>query len=225
VATERRVWNPAPRALAGAPPPASLAGSSPRSGATGCTQPVCSARVEYNPWHPTNVILFNLTQRGDAASRDESRAVSDGRIAAPAAETGTMATDQYLRPGRLENVITLIQHLGLGKNYSLKKGSKALRPPSSRRNESWEAIARGHPEFFKVSKNDSVTLSIRYYQQSENRKRPRLGIDVVQQLVNNAIALHERQVKRSEVWKAWGTFIAAIVAAGTGVVQLILAHR
>ena len=29
-------------------------------GATGCTQPVSNARVEYNPWHPTTGV--NLSQ-------------------------------------------------------------------------------------------------------------------------------------------------------------------
>ena len=52
-----------------------------------------------------------------------------------------------------------------------------------------------------------------------------LTIENVQQLVQTAIALQERQARRSEILKVWGTFIAALVAALAGIAQLFLVRR
>jgi hypothetical protein len=89
----------------------------------------------------------------------------------------------------------------------------------------WVTVARDHPEFFRVTDKDSVVLAMRYYQRDGSGSPPPLSVEVVQQLVENAIALQERQAKRSEVWKVWGTFIAAVVAALLGIVQLFLGHK
>jgi hypothetical protein len=137
-----------------------------------------------------------------------------------------MTRNAYLRPGRLEDVLFLIQYLGLGKSYSLEDDTKPDGvAPRSASDGRWVSIARDHPEFFRVTDKDSVTLAMRYYQRDGTGSPAPLTIDGVQQLVENAIALQERQAKRSEVWKVWGTFIAALVAALVGIVQLILGHK
>lgn len=121
---------------------------------------------------------------------------------------------------RLEDVLFLIQYLGLGQHYRLEKGGEMDGPRSS---NSWELLARDHPEFFRVMESGSVTLSLRYYQREMDGSNPQpLELELVQQLVQNAFALHERQAKRSELWKIWGTFIAAMVAAVSGIAQIAL---
>jgi hypothetical protein len=132
----------------------------------------------------------------------------------------------YLRAGRLEDVLFLIQYLGLGKSYSVERDSKpdGVAPRSSS-DGLWVSVARDHPEFFRVTDKDSVVLAMRYYQRDASGSPPPVSIELVQQLIENAIALQERQAKRSEVWKVWGTFIAAVVAALLGIVQLFLGHK
>lgn len=137
-----------------------------------------------------------------------------------------MPRNPYLQMGRLEDVLFLIQYLGLGKSYSLERDSKpdGVTPRSSA-DGLWVTVARHHPEFFRVTDKDSVVLAMRYYQRDGIGNPPPLTVQVVQQLVENAIALQERQVKRSEVWKDWGTFIAALVAALLSIAQLFLVHK
>jgi hypothetical protein len=137
-----------------------------------------------------------------------------------------MAANPYLRAGRLEDILFLIQYLGLGKSYSLELGSNpdGVAPRSSS-DGLWVTVAREHPEFFRVTGKDSVALWMRYYQHDGNGSPPPLSVELVQQLVENVIALQERQTKRSEVWKVWGTFIAAVVAAVLGIAQLFLGRK
>ena len=175
-----------------------------------------------------------------------------------------MSRNPYLLANRLEDVIFLIQHLGLGKSYSLEATNKSVHPP--RRGGSWATLARDHREFFRVTENDSVVLSLRYYQKPDDKQkepeddeqkepeddeqkepeddeqkepeddkqkkpegkkrsnRPPLPPDVVRELVQIAVALHEQQAKRADVWKIWGTFIAAMVAAVSGIAQLYMSR-
>ncbi len=42
----------------------------------------------------------------------------------------------------------------------------------------------------------------------------------VQQLIQNAMTLHERQAKRVEVSRGWITMLAAVIAAVTGIAGL-----
>lgn len=133
--------------------------------------------------------------------------------------------DPYLNRNRLEDVIFLIQYLGLGKNYSLAKGKKADNVDPRSAADSWELLAKDHPEFFRVMESGAVTLSLRYYCGEGEGNRAPIAVALVQQLVETAISLSERQAKRSEVLKVWGTFIAALVAAVLSIVQLFLSHR
>ena len=131
-----------------------------------------------------------------------------------------MESSRYLKANRLEDVIFLIQYLGLGQNYALGANTTppgmTERPPGA-----WTAIARQHPEFFRVMQNTgTVTLSHRLYLKTGKERPPPLSIENVQKLVENAMALHERQAKRLDAWKTWLTMIGAVVAAATGIAGL-----
>jgi hypothetical protein len=131
--------------------------------------------------------------------------------------------DAYLKPNRLEDVIFLIQYLGLGKAYGLEDGTEADGIiPRSVCNKKWSDIAEDHSEFFRLTDKKTCTLALRYY--LRNGGTPPLKIELVQELIKTAMTLHERQAKRVEVWRGRITLIAAVVGAVTGVVGLLW-HR
>lgn len=132
-----------------------------------------------------------------------------------------MGRNPYRHANRLEDVIFLIQYLGLDESYSLKKGTNP-HDTAPRSGTDWSAVAQDHPEFFRVEKTGSVTLALRYFLGEGERTRQPLSIDVIQKLVENAVVLQEQQAKRAEAWKTWGTLIAAILAATSGLAQLFL---
>jgi hypothetical protein len=135
-----------------------------------------------------------------------------------------VARNAYLNHNRLEDVIFLIQYLGLDKNYSLEEGTKPDGVSPSSIQGQWVEVARDHPEFFRVTPKNSVTLVMRYLLRESGSPGP-LPIETVQKLMDNAFKLQERQEKRAEVWKIWGTFIAAVVAALTGIAQIVVHWR
>ena len=140
-----------------------------------------------------------------------------------------MTRDAYLRAHRLEDVIFLIQYLGMGEHYSLEfdgKPPEGVSPRSSTdKDNKWVSVAKEHPEFFRVTPDKSISLTQRYYHKNGEGKRVPLQVDEVQRLIQNAISLQDRQAKRSEVWKTRGTFIAAVVAAASSFVTLYLRLR
>lgn len=70
-----------------------------------------------------------------------------------------MKKNSYQPPGRLQDVLALIQILGYGTEPGLTPRAicDALqdvgddRKPSEERLQHWEQVARAHPEFFRVS--------------------------------------------------------------------------
>ena len=86
----------------------------------------------------------------------------------------------------------------------------------------WSAIAKEHPEFFRLTDANSTLLSLRHYLGAGGGNPPPLPADTVQTLVKNAMELHERQAKRVEVWRGRITMLAAVVAAVSSVAQLFL---
>lgn len=130
-----------------------------------------------------------------------------------------MARAAYLDGNRLEDVIFLIQYLGLGESFSLADGVTpfSVSPSSAKR---WSDIARDHPEFFRLTEANTSALSLRYYLRQVGGNPAPISIDLVQQLVQNAMALHERQAKRVELWKSWVTMVAAVAAAISGIANL-----
>jgi hypothetical protein len=130
-----------------------------------------------------------------------------------------MSRANYLKPNRLEDVIILIQHLGLGP-YSLAANANP-EGQQVRSAKSWSKLSSEHPEFFRITQGGAVTLSYRYYLRVPDGHNPeRLSIETVQELVKNAMDLHDRQAKRVEVWKTWVTMLAAVAAAATGIANL-----
>jgi hypothetical protein len=126
----------------------------------------------------------------------------------------------YLKPRRLEDVVFLIQYLGRGDNASFQSDG-AENPPkpldghTPRLTEHWLEVAKDHPEFFRVAGATStkeIYLWHRFYQKAP---RPPLDFAQVQQVVDNALKIHERQLKQDERVKwalpLWFAFAGVIL--------------
>jgi hypothetical protein len=99
---------------------------------------------------------------------------------------------EYLEPGRLEDVIALIQLLGLDEYVHREENAihKALTgAPSSA--DTWCDIGRRHPEFFRVfggRESDSVALIARHLT-GNSEERPVLSPEYIRGLVLALIAI------------------------------------
>jgi len=135
----------------------------------------------------------------------------------------------YTKPGRLSDVLALIQVLSLDEyTHRTESGitEELQSDPSS--SDSWIELAREHPEFFRVRADDkNLSLVARHVMPrgASGNKEP-LSSDIMQKLLQTAIDLHDRQVKAKEWWKTWipvaSTILAGLIACGTTLLVLYL---
>lgn len=153
-------------------------------------------------------------------------------------DTTTPSTSLYLIPGRLSDVLALIQVLAYDK--FAKRTDDGLtnqlrRSPLTA--DSWIDIGRQHPELFRVleaerhhSGQDTVALIARFVQEpvapeapDEPPKSPPLSPDQTGKLMELAIQLHDREVQRRDRWKTvLLPVVVAIIAAGASVVAAVI---
>ena len=126
---------------------------------------------------------------------------------------------KYLKEGRLEDVLALIQVLALDKDsHRSEEGLKSELPARPSSSESWLQLAREHQEFFRVveGKKHPISLVIRHVSEEVGEKRPPLSPEHAQTLLNAAIELHDRQIRRSQRWTVlipiWVAVVGGIVA-------------
>ena len=131
--------------------------------------------------------------------------------------------DKYLRDGRLEDVLALLQVLALdSKSHRSESGLKdelSAKPESA---SSWLELAKEHPEFFRVDNGRKypVSLVTRHVATDENKSRPPLSPEHTQALLSTAIEIHDRELKRRQ---RWAVLIPIWVAVISGIVVLIKA--
>ncbi len=125
-------------------------------------------------------------------------------------------TWSYLSEGRLADVLALIQVLALDVHtHRSDTGllSELQGPPRSA--ETWPKVAEHHPEFFRVKPagENRVSLIARHVTPKENDGgRPSLPSDYTSKLLQLAVELHDREVRRSQYWQVWVPVIVAITA-------------
>lgn len=127
----------------------------------------------------------------------------------------TSKLSSYLAVGRLADVLALIQVLALdAKTHRSEKGlaSELQGPPRSA--ENWPALAEKHPEFFRVRPEGEhrVSLIARHVGEREDEGIPRLPSDYTSKLLQLAMELHDREVKRSQGWHVWVPVGGVIIA-------------
>jgi hypothetical protein len=139
----------------------------------------------------------------------------------------------YLQPGRLADVLALIQVLAYDREaYRSEEGldDELQRKPSV--GETWMALAKQHPEFFRVrndpARKQRVALLARYVLdhkqlQDGEEKRPPLEATVTNKLMELAIQLHDKQLERKNRWRTVILPMAvAVIAAGASIAASII---
>lgn len=145
----------------------------------------------------------------------------------------------YAIDGRLQDVLALIQVLA----YSPKAGRteqgllvELKRSPVE--TSSWIVLAKAHPEFFRVveaqNQNEYVSLISRTAQQyivddDGDSAKPVLTTDVANKLMELAVQLHDKEVKRKDFWRTVIIpivvgFIAATAAVTSAVITALYRH-
>jgi hypothetical protein len=135
----------------------------------------------------------------------------------------------YLGDGRLEDVMALIQLLGLAADVQRTEksiqGERGLmsKPQSA---DSWTTIARIHCEFFRVYPSTGedgpvISLVSRRLLSPEDRKA--FPPEFVKGLMESAIRLHENQLQRQQILRvAWvGGALLALSSMATLVSAIV----
>ncbi len=138
-----------------------------------------------------------------------------------------MRKGPYTKPGRLAEVLALIQVLALGeatKRSELGIDTALLAGPSSA--DSWPSLAAEHPEFFRVDpeRKHSLSLVARHAVPLEGEHRPPFSPEFTSVLLQTAITLHDRQLAAAERWKPliplWQPLIAGVLVLATSLLTL-----
>jgi hypothetical protein len=121
---------------------------------------------------------------------------------------------QYLRPGRLADVLALLQVLAMDEHAHRSDSGltgELQGPPRSA--SSWTELAQSHPEFFRVRPEGEhrVSLIARHVAPGGAAGRPPIGADYTSKLLELAVELHDREVRRSQAWQAWLPMLGVVV--------------
>jgi len=143
-------------------------------------------------------------------------------------KTQVAGKKRYTKKDKLSDVIRLISMLSQGKYaFHSEDGIKnALRgnPLSA---ASWEEIARDHPEFFRPQGAGTMfALLIRsYFEKDDNEIRVELTVEQTQKLIDVAIALHDKEIQRRQMYSfRYPLWIALLALAGTVSVPIVTAR-
>lgn len=137
--------------------------------------------------------------------------------------------NSYLTANRLADIIRLIIVLAVDKtNFRTEKGLHDALQDDPKSADSWLALAKEHPEFFRFNKEDtSVILLMRFIMKrdvQEGELRPPLTVDQTQKLIDQAIALHDKQLARYQRDSSKTAITAAYVAAGATIIAGLISY-
>ena len=125
----------------------------------------------------------------------------------------------YLQPGRLADVIALIQVLGFDEHaHRSESGLREELQNEPASADTWTKVASEHPEFFRVrpSGDHVVSLLARHVTPRGDSGRAPLPPDHVKELVNVALSIHDRELDQSRNWRVWlplgGVTVGALIA-------------
>lgn len=123
----------------------------------------------------------------------------------------------YLVTGRLGDVLALIQVLALDEHaHRSEDGLSSELQGNPRSAASWPVVAQAHPEFFRVKSDGEhrVSLIARHVTPRDQIGRRPLAPDYTSTLLQLAVELHDREVRRSQSWHVWLP-ILGVVLGGT----------
>lgn len=121
---------------------------------------------------------------------------------------------EYLKKGRIADVLALMQVLALDKDAhrSLSGINQGLQG-TPRSAASWEALAKTHPEFFRVNPDaqHGISLVARHVTPKDDAGQRPLPAEYTSSLLMLAVELHDREVNRSKWWHVWLSFAGAVI--------------
>jgi hypothetical protein len=136
-----------------------------------------------------------------------------------------MTKGAYTKPGRLPDVLALIQVLSLD-NYTHRSGSGLFQELQrlSASGGTWMTLGAEHPEFFRVATEGENQLSLvaRHVVPRGVDEIKKLPSDFVHQLLQTAIELHDRQVEAAEWWKKFMPLWAALIGGIFGTASTLI---
>jgi hypothetical protein len=123
-------------------------------------------------------------------------------------------TSEYLLPGRVADVLALIQVLALDESAHRSEdglASELQGPPRSA--NTWPEMARKHPEFFRVKPDGEhrVSLIARHVMPKDEFGRRPFPADYTSKLLELAVELHDREVRRSQDWQVWLPILGVVI--------------
>jgi hypothetical protein len=165
----------------------------------------------------------NPAIEGDSEVRTEEARLATGKDL-------KMSNSAYTKPGRLQDVLALIQVLALDKNAhrSATGIDDELQSTAKSSSDSWMGVAKEHPEFFRIRPEGEHVLSLvaRHVLPKNEKGEREMPPGLTQTLLVVAIDLHDRQVQAAERWKIWipvgSALAAAAIASITTLVTLWL---
>jgi Flp pilus assembly protein CpaB len=105
----------------------------------------------------------------------------------------------YINPGRLADVLALIQVLALDdRTHRSESGLSRELQVVPRSAASWLDVADEHPEFFRVAKGKKSPLSLvarHVLPEDDDEERRVLPADFTRTLLETALELHDREVE------------------------------
>ena len=132
----------------------------------------------------------------------------------------------YLEDGRLQDVLALIQVLGLHPKARRSESQlmEILLCAPSCKLPRWSDVALRHPEFFRVSgeKQDSVCLAARHAAGERDEERV-LRPEFVEGLLDLAVDIHDRQAKMAERALRFLPLIIAIIGVAGSIITALIA--
>jgi hypothetical protein len=120
----------------------------------------------------------------------------------------------YLVSGRLSDVLALIQVLALDEHaHRSDDGLASELQGSPRSSSSWPALAGEHAEFFRVRPEGEhrVSLIARHVTPKVGDARPALPPDYTSKLLQLAVELHDREVRRDQAWHVWLPVVGVVI--------------
>lgn len=113
---------------------------------------------------------------------------------------------EYLIPGRVADVLALIQVLAMDEHaHRSEDGLASELQGLPRSSKTWPELAKKHPEFFRVKPDGErrVSLITRHVTPKDQSDHAPLPADYTSKLLELAVELHDREVRRSQSWHVW----------------------
>ncbi len=131
----------------------------------------------------------------------------------------------YTNPNRLADVMALLQVLALHSyRHRSDKGLTDTMQGSPYSASTWKEIAQQHPEFFRVDDAEKLGISLvaRHVLPKNEKGQRELPPNFISILLQTAINLHDRQITRTNQWRAYIPIVVAIAAGVFTIFGIIL---